>query len=131
MAIVTEALQNALTSPEADRSTALTDPAPNHPSTPAPTAVAAPTITATAGHVITGAGFLPDHDVTIRITYTAENISDYLTYTTDRGGDLYAELPTSPATGALYMTATDHRTDPDGACGLLWSNTQTVQPREA
>jgi hypothetical protein len=109
----------------------VTDPAPNNPSTPPPAGLAAPTITARAGYVITGAGFLPDHDVTICVTYTAEDISDYLKYTTDPGGHLYAELPISPATGALYITATDHRTDPDGACGLLWSNTQTVQPPKA
>jgi hypothetical protein len=105
----------------------LTDPAPNHSSRPPPAAVAAPTITATAG-VITGAGFLPDHLITVRLAYPGEDISDYLTYTTGPGGDLYAELPTSHATGALHITATDHRTDPDGACGLLWSNTQTLQP---
>jgi hypothetical protein len=29
---------------------------------------------------------------------------------------------------ALHITATDHRTHPDGAGGLLWSNTQNVQP---
>jgi hypothetical protein len=109
----------------------LTDPAPNNPSTPPPAAGVAPTITATAGHVITGAGFLPDHDVTICVTYTAEDISDYLKYTTGPGGDLYAELPISTTTGALHITATDHRTDPDGACGLLWSNTQTLQPPKA
>ena len=107
----------------------MTDPPPNNPSTPAPAAAAAPTITATAGYVvITGAGFLPDHDVTIRVRFTAEDISDYLTYTSNSGGGLYAELPTSPATGVLHITATDHRTDPDGAGGLLWSNTHTLQP---
>ena len=93
--------------------------------------MAAPTITATPGYVITGAGFLADHDVTICVTYTAEKISDYLKYTTDPGGNLYAELPISTTTGALHISATDHRTDPDGACGLLWSNTQTVQPPKA
>jgi hypothetical protein len=104
--------------------------APNNPSTPPP-AAGAPTITATAGYVVTGAGFLPDHDVTICVTYTAEKISDYLKYTTDPGGNLYAELPISITTGALHITATDHRTDADGACGLLWSNTQTVGPGTA
>jgi len=107
----------------------MTDPTPNNPSTPEPAGLAAPTITATAGCVvITGAGFLPDHDVTIHVIYTAEDLSDYLTYTTDPAGDLYVELPTSPATGALHITATDHRTDPDGPGGLLWSNTQTLPP---
>jgi hypothetical protein len=109
----------------------VTDPAPNNPSTPPPAGLAAPTITARAGYVITGAGFLPDHDVTICVTYTAEDISDYLNYTTDPRGDLSAELPTRPATGALHISATDHRTDPDGACGLLWSNTQIVQSGQA
>jgi hypothetical protein len=109
----------------------LIDPAPNNPSTPPPAAGVAPTITATAGYVITGAGFLPDHDVTICVTYTAEKISDYLKYTTDPGGDLYGELPISTTTGALHITATDHRKDSDGACGLLWSNTETVQARKA
>jgi hypothetical protein len=105
----------------------MTDPAANKPGTPEP-GVATPTISATAGYVITGAGFLPKHDVTVRVTYTAEDISDCFTYTTDPSGDLYAELSTSLASGALHITATDHRTDPDGACGLLWSNTQIVQP---
>ena len=77
--------------------------------------------------MITGVGFLPDHKVTICVTYTAEGISDYLNYTTDLRGYLRAELPTSPAIGALHITATDHRADPDGACGLLWSNTETLR----
>ena len=101
----------------------MTDPAPNKPP--------APTISATTEYLITGAGFLPDHDVTVRVTYTAEDISDYLTYTTDCGGELYAELPTSPTAGLLHITATDHRTDPDGADGLLWSNLHTVRPDKA
>jgi len=75
------------------------------------------------------AGFLPDRLVTVRVVYTAEDISDYLTYATDLRGILRAELPTSPGAGALHITATDHRTDPDGACGLLWSNTQMVFTR--
>jgi hypothetical protein len=104
----------------------LTDPKPNRPSTPTPAGVAAPTIAATAGLVVVGAGFLPDHDVTMRVTYAADDISDYLTYTTDPVGNLYVELPTSPTSGALHISATDHRTN--GAYGLLWSNTQTVQP---
>jgi hypothetical protein len=40
-----------------------------------------------------------------------------------------AELPTSPGAGALHITATDHRSDPDSVCGLLWSNTQRVRAR--
>jgi hypothetical protein len=105
----------------------LTNRAPSDPSPPPSAAAAAPTITATADIVITGVGFLPDHKVTICVTYTAEGISDYLNYTTDLRGYLRAELPTSPAIGALHITATDHRADPDGACGLLWSNTETLR----
>jgi hypothetical protein len=101
----------------------MSDPAPNGPSTP--------TIRATTGYLITGAGFLPDHDVTVRVTYPAEDISDCLTYTTDGRGDLHAELPTSPAARLVHIAATDHRTDPDGACRLLWSNTETLQPPDA
>jgi len=105
----------------------MTNRAPSDPSAPPSAAAAAPTITATADIVITGVGFLPDHKVTICVTYTAEGISDYLNYTTDLRGYLRAELPTSPAIGALHITATDHRADPDGACGLLWSNTETLR----
>jgi hypothetical protein len=108
----------------------MTDPASSGPGTHRLAASTAPTIAA-AGCVITGAGFPPDQEVTVRICYTAEDISDYLTYTTDARGNLRAELPTSPGAGALYITATDHRTDPDGVCGLLWSNMQMVRTRSA
>ncbi len=39
---------------------------------------ATPTISA-HGHLVTGSGFLPDHNVTFRITRAGEDISDYLT----------------------------------------------------
>ena len=107
----------------------MTDPAPGDPGTPGPCASARPSITATAGHVVIGAGFLPDHNVTVRVIYAAENVSDYLTYTTDNGGFLHALLPTSAPSGSLHISATDHRTDRDGGCGLLWSNTATVHPK--
>jgi predicted enzyme related to lactoylglutathione lyase len=106
----------------------LTDPPPKDGSTPLRAGAAAPTIAATAGSLVTGEGFLPGHHVTICVTYTAEDISDYLTYTADSGGDLHAELPTSPTAGTLRVTATDHRSNPEGACGLLWSNTHTLTP---
>jgi hypothetical protein len=109
----------------------MTDPAPDTPGTAQQPAWIAPTISATAGYVITGAGFLPDHEVTVRITYTADDISDYLTYTTNSHGELYAELPISAATGTLHITVTDHRTDPDGVCRRLWSNTGIVHARNA
>jgi hypothetical protein len=101
----------------------MADPAPK-----GPIAGAAPTITAIAGGIITGAGFLPGHAVVVCINHVAEGTSDYLTYATDSAGQLHAELPTGAATGTLRIAATDHRTDPDGACGLLWSNTDLLRP---
>ena len=83
-----------------------------------------PTISA-QGHLVTGSGFLPDHRVAIRITRSGEDISDYLTYVADGDGYLHCELPNS-ITGTLSIAATDHRPEPDGACGRLWSNTYTV-----
>ena len=85
---------------------------------------ATPTICA-EGHLVTGSGFLPDHCVAIRITRAGEDIDDYLTYVTDGHGCVHCELPNG-ATGTLYIAATDHRPDPDGACGRLWSNTCTL-----
>ena len=83
-----------------------------------------PTISA-QGHLITGSGFLPDHRVAIRITHAGEDISDYLTYMTDSHGHLHCELPNG-APGTFYIAATDHRPDPEGECGRLWSNTYTL-----
>jgi hypothetical protein len=105
----------------------MTDPAPVNPTTPRSTGSGAPTITVGAGYIVAGAGFLPDHVVTIRVTYTADNVSDYLAFSTNARGELYAELPISPATGTLYVVATDHRTDRHGACRLVWSNTETIR----
>jgi hypothetical protein len=82
------------------------------------------------GHLVTGSGFLPGHSVAIRITRAGEDISDYLTYMTDGDGYLDCELPDS-ATGTLYIAATDHRPDPEGACGRLWSNTCTLVVADA
>ena len=92
---------------------------PAHTSAPCP-----PTIRA-HGHLVTGTGFLPERNVTICVTCTGEDVSDYLAYTTDHNGHLHAELPTS-ATGTLHIAATDHRLDPDGDCDVLWSNTCTI-----
>ena len=97
-------------------------PAPADPGAPKPPV--APTISAN-GHLVAGAGFLPDHEVTIRITRAGEDISDYLNYVTDGDGQLVGELPNG-ATGTSYIAATDHRTDPEGRCGRLWSNTCTI-----
>jgi hypothetical protein len=106
----------------------MSDPALSRPGGTHQPAATGPTIAAVGG-VITGAGFLPAREVTVRIVYIAEDISDYLTYVTDPHGKLRGELPTSPGAGGLHITATDHRSDPDGACGLLWSNTQMVRTR--
>jgi hypothetical protein len=103
------------------------DFAPDEPRTPQRSAAVTPTVTAVRGNVITGVDFLPDHVVVLRVTYAADGVSDYLTYRTNAGGVLYAELPTSPGPGALLVTATDRRTDPHGACGLLWSNTEILR----
>jgi hypothetical protein len=91
----------------------------DNPATPHSSAT--PTIGA-HGHLLTGSGFLPEHNVTIRITRAGEDIDDYLTYVTDGDGYLHCELPRS-VTGTLSIAASDHRRDPDGACGRLWSNT--------
>lgn len=104
----------------------LNDLASGGPSTARAPSPAAPKIATAPGYVVRGVGFLADADVTIRVTYTADAVSDYLTYGTDHRGDLYAELPVSRGGGALRIAATDQRADPHGACGLLWSNTATV-----
>ena len=90
----------------------------------APHSSATPTISA-KGHLVTGSGFLPDHNVTIRITRAGEDIDDYLADVTDGHGYLHCELPNG-APGTFYIAATDHRPDPEGACGRLWSNTYTL-----
>jgi hypothetical protein len=91
----------------------------------------APSITVTVASrcMVTGTGFVPNHDVTIRVAYTADDASDYLTFTTDSTGSLRAVLPTSAAAGTLRIIATDHRPDSTGVCGLVWSNTATIDAR--
>jgi hypothetical protein len=86
---------------------------------------ATPAITVTRGGVVIGAYFLPHREVTVRITRPGESVSDYVTYTSDRNGDLHAELPATVLAGTLQIDATDHRPDPDGQCGRIWSNTYT------
>jgi hypothetical protein len=92
---------------------------------------AAPAITVTPVGVVIGTDFLPDHDVIVRITRPGDEVSDYLTYATDRNGHLYADLPLTALTGMVQITATDHRPDPDGACGRIWSNTYTLSTGDA
>jgi hypothetical protein len=107
----------------------MTDSAPSDPTEPQPSTPTVPRIVVTAGYVLTGAGFLPNLEVTVRVHYQAEDVSDYLSHTADARGNLYAELPTSPTTGPLSITATDQRPDVNGICGFFWSNTDTVRPR--
>src|ERR1700734_98619 len=87
---------------------------------------ATPAITVTRLGVVIGAGFLPDREVTVRITRPGESVSDYVTYASDRNGDLRAELPATALSGILEIAATDHRPDPGGPCGRIWSNTFTL-----
>jgi hypothetical protein len=90
----------------------------------APHSYRTPAISA-KGHLVTGSDFLPDHNVTIRITRAGEDIDDYLADVTDGRGYLHYELR-SNVTGTLCIAATDHRLDPDGTCGQLWSNACTL-----
>jgi hypothetical protein len=96
-------------------------PTPVSDNPPVPQSSATPTISV-QGHLVTGSGFLPHHNVTVQITSAGEDISDYLAYVTDGDGYLHCELPDS-VTGTLRIAATDHRPNPDGVCGRLWSNT--------
>jgi hypothetical protein len=86
-----------------------------------------PIISASSGQVfITGSGFLPNRSVTIRITHIGEDVEDFLTYISDADGGLSAPLPETAVTETGHITVTDHRPDPDGDGGLLWSNTVIV-----
>jgi hypothetical protein len=68
-----------------------------------------PVISATRGQVlITGTGFLPNCPVTIRITCSADDIVDYVTYITDADGSLSAALPETALTETEHITVTDH-----------------------
>jgi hypothetical protein len=88
-----------------------------------------PIISATRGQVlITGTGFLPDCAVTVRITYTGEDVVDYLTYISDADGHLCAALPQISNIDTGHIAVTDHRRDPASEGNLLWSNTVIVIP---
>lgn len=90
-----------------------------------------PVIRASSGPMlITGSGFLPNCPVTVRVTYTGEDVVDYLTYVSDAGGFLNAALPGAAATAiGHHIAVTDHRREAAGDSGLLWSNTVVVAPR--
>jgi hypothetical protein len=104
----------------------MTDPAASGRDTTRPRGSVAPAIAAAGNTVITGTGFLPDRTVTVRVVYCVDGVTDYLAFTTDLHGELVAEVPISPHSGVLAVSASDHRPDPDGECGLLWSNTETI-----
>jgi hypothetical protein len=88
-----------------------------------------PIISASRGHVlITGNGFLPNRSVTVRITYIGKDIVDYLTYTSGPDGYLSAPLPETAVSETGHIAVTDHRPDPAGDGGLLWSNTVIITP---
>ncbi len=88
-----------------------------------------PIISASRGQVlITGTGFLPNCAVTVRITYSGEDVVDYLTYISDADGCLCAPLPESAIAQTGHIAVTDHRPNPAGDGGRLWSNTVIVAP---
>jgi hypothetical protein len=96
-----------------------------------PAGQTSPMISASRGQIlITGTGFLPSCPVTVRITYSGEDIVDYLTYISDADGLLSAALPAAAITTETghSITVTDHRRDLAGDSGLLWSNTVIVAP---
>jgi hypothetical protein len=105
-----------------------TDVPGNH--TPArPVQSTDPIISAYNGQVfIMGTGFLPNRAVTIRIAHTDDDVVDYLTDISDADGNLNAALPETAVTETGHIAVTDHRHDPDGDGGLLWSNTVIVTP---
>ena len=107
-----------------------TDAPGEHAAAP-PAGQTSPIISASGGQIlITGTGFLPNSPVTVRITYSGEDIVDYLTYISDADGFLSAALPAAAITTetAYNITVTDHRRDLAGDGGLLWSNTVVVTP---
>lgn len=84
-------------------------------------------IAASRGHIlVTGSEFLPNHPITVRISQEGDDIDDYVAYITDTQGRLTATLPTTSFTRTAYIAASDHRPDPRGDQGLLWSNTVVV-----
>jgi hypothetical protein len=100
---------------------------PGNQPTARPIRSTGPIVSASRGQVlIAGSGFLPNRSVTILITYIGEDIVDYLTYTSDADGGLSAPLPEIAVTKIGHIAVTDHRPDPHGDGGLLWSNTVIV-----
>jgi hypothetical protein len=73
-----------------------------------------------------GTGFLPNSPVTVRIAHNGDDVVDYLTYISDPDGALSVALPETAVTETGHIAVTDHRPDPAGEGGLLWSNTVIV-----
>jgi hypothetical protein len=103
--------------------------APGNQPTTRPVGPTGPVISASCVHIlITGSGFLPNRSVTVRIASVGEDVVDYLTYASDAQGYLSAPLPETAVSKAGHIAVTDHRPDPHGDGGLLWSNTVIVTP---
>lgn len=104
--------------------------APGQHAPASPAGPTRPVISASGGQIlVAGSGFLPNCLVTVRVTYTGEDVVDYLTYVSDAEGFLSAALPAAATTGIGHnITVTDHRREPAGDSGLLWSNTVIVTP---
>ncbi|MGO9507932.1 MAG: hypothetical protein ACLPXZ_11520 [Mycobacterium sp.] len=102
---------------------------PGNQSPARPVRPVGPIISAYDGQVfITGTGFLPNRPVTVRVRCSGDDVVDYLTYISDADGDLSAPLPETAVIETGHITVTDHRPDPAGDGGLLWSNTVIVAP---
>jgi hypothetical protein len=102
---------------------------PGNQPTARPIGPTGPIISASCGHVlITGSGFLPNRPVTVRIAHSGDDVVDYLSYISDADGGLSAPLPETAVTETGHITVTDHRPDPDGDGGLLWSNAVIITP---
>ena len=69
---------------------------------------------------------MPNRPVPVRIAHGGGDVVDYLTYISDADGALSAPLPETAVTETGHIAVTDHRPDPAGDGGLLWSNTVIV-----
>jgi hypothetical protein len=108
---------------------------PQQPPPPPPPPVTPPTITvsqegsaAGARFIVKGTGFLPSHDVHIRVTNNATLVSAFFTTGSDPAGALNhgLNIPCEPFV-RLSFSANDERENPqDPTRGALWSNTVTL-----
>ncbi|MBS9535428.1 hypothetical protein KIH27_17730 [Mycobacterium sp. M1] len=87
-----------------------------------------PTITAramTPQLLVTGRGFLPGSEVTIRMI-GPDGTSTFVQQDADRSGALAIGIPAPTPHGSLCISATDSLPDPDDETGVRWTNTDTV-----